>query len=78
MEHNEVLSYANEGLKRGSLSPTPKKYSYHGALGATGNDKSVSDEARGNNKIFWGIAMALSGLVVFEVVISRDGLSFRG
>ena len=58
----------------GAIRETPKKYSYHGPLlGATGNETSEKTD----NSIFWGIVAAISGLVVFEIVISRDGVSFK-
>ena len=60
----------NEGLKKTS----PKKYSYHGGLGATGNDDKSE---KSDNSIFWGIVAAISGLIVFEIVISNDGFSFK-
>ena len=44
----------------------------YSGLGATGNDTQKSD-----NKVFWGIVAAISGLIVFEIVISNEGFSFR-
>ena len=60
----------NSGLKRVS----PKMYSYHGGLGSTGNDDKSE---KSDNSIFWGIVASISGLIVFEIVIPNDGLSFK-
>ena len=63
----------NEGLKKYSYS---SRVDYHGGLlGATGD--SVSDEARGDNSLFWTIFTIVSGLIVFEIVISNDGFSLK-
>ena len=60
----------------GSRNTTPKNYSHYSGqlLGATAYDDKSRKE---DNSIFWTVLTLLTGLVVFEVVISNDGFHFK-